>query len=155
MVSKYRDILEPPNPTSRSSSFSSQAGIVIWRTFHNRSCTWVSLHTFLTHKLWGQGTVTITITWASHHRSWLIIAAHVTTVTTSTLPTTNTCANAPAVETLAIPLTFVASAVHALHQLTNTHRMVQGTMWPLWPCKKTRWKFVYNNKHQLTITWMT
>ena len=27
MVSKYRDILEPPNPTSRSASFSSQSGM--------------------------------------------------------------------------------------------------------------------------------
>ena len=64
-------------------------------------------------------------------------------------------ANAPVAAIWATPLTFVVSAVLAQPNLTCTLRALVIT-WPPWPCRRTRWRFVYNNK-QLTrqLTSMT
>mgnify|MGYP001407960415 CR=1 FL=1 len=65
MVSKYRDILEPPGP-SRSASFSSQQSgkliylcpMILWIIIHNGSKIFMKLHFVLS-----LGTLEVTMAW--------------------------------------------------------------------------------------------
>ena len=71
------------------------------------------------------------------------------------IKTITTFANAPVAAIWVTPLTSVVSAVLAQPNLTGAWG-ARAITWPPWPCRRTRWRFVYNNK-QLTrqLTSMT